>query len=186
MSELSYLKKTSTVGFGHNSYTAITHDHVTESLQPLCVKYGIVLEPSMTETEISMYEVKNKKGETSNRYEARTTACIRVINIDNPDETTSVSAMAHGFDSQDKAPGKAYSMAVKYCYLKLFMLASGDREEDRAEVANIEDLEPLQDEMIKLLMETNGEVGKASMDAINKMSGDQLRAKIQEYNKKEK
>jgi hypothetical protein len=34
-------------------------------------------------------------------------------------------------DSSDKAMGKAYSMALKYCYLKTFMLESLDEEESR-------------------------------------------------------
>lgn len=156
MSELSYLKKNKQVGSGSYGYTAITHDHVTQSLQPLCVKHGLVLEPSMVDVKILRYEVKTKSG-VGDRYETQATAKVKCVNIDNPNEETTVEATAHGFDVQDKSPGKAYSMAVKYCYLKLFMIASGDDEEQRVETAKMVNVEreKLEHELCELLTTQN-------------------------------
>lgn len=157
MNELPYLKKTSTVGYGNNSYTAITHDHVTQSLHPLCVKYGIVMQASMVESSIERYQVVTRKGDTVDRYETKTTAKVKVVNIDSPDDSFEVQATAHGFDSQDKSPGKAYSMAVKYCYLKTFMIASGDDEEERIDtaIAINKESERLKEELTRLLKAKN-------------------------------
>lgn len=158
MSELSYLKKDKQVGFGNSSYTAITHDHVTQSLQPLCVKHGLVLIPSMVDVSVERYEVKTKNG-TGMRYETKATAKVKCINIDEPGDglTVETEATAHGFDTQDKSPGKAYSMAVKYCYLKLFMIASGDNEEERVEADKIisNEREKLESELCELLKVQN-------------------------------
>lgn len=183
MSELSYLKKTETIGYGNNSYTAIGHDHVTESLQPFIVKYGLVLEPSMINTVFERYQVTTRKGDLIDRYETQTTASLKVTNVDNPSEYLTVQATAHSFDSQDKAPGKAYSMAVKYCYLKLFMLASGDEEESRVEQAKVlsDVRQKLENKLIELLMSANKyDSGKTEM-FIKKLSIDQLENKVKEY-----
>lgn len=184
MKEISYIKKTGTVGWGTNSYTAVLHDHVTQQLQPLCVKHGIVLVPQMTNTTIEKYRVQTKKGE-SDRYETRTTAKVTAVNIDNPNETIETTALAHGFDSQDKSPGKAYSMAVKYCYLKLFMLASGDDEEQRVEQTKIVNIErqKLEDEL-KLLLKANDKLNEQSLKYMSTLGIDGLRTKINEYKNK--
>jgi len=163
MSELSYLKKTANVGYGNNSYTAITHDHVTQSLSPLCVKNGVVIQASMVDSNLERYQVTTRKGDTVDRYETQATARIKVVNIDSPEDFFEVQATAHGFDSQDKSPGKAYSMAVKYCYLKTFMIASGDDEEERVEVANAINKErvDLENELSSILRTKNKLDGKA-------------------------
>lgn len=135
MNEVSYLQKTKTVGKGDNAYKAMTHDHVSQSIQPLFVKHGVVAIPSMVRTDIERYMVKTKFGE-SNRYETRAIVKVKFVNIDAPGDFFEVETTAHGFDNQDKSCGKAYSMAVKYCYLKLLMLASGDDEEQRIDDSN--------------------------------------------------
>lgn len=156
MGEISYLKKTANIKAGSGSYSAITHDHVTQSLQPLIVKHGLVIESSMANTSIERYEVKTKYG-VSERYETRTTVEVSIVNIDNPNERTMVKATAHGFDGQDKSVGKAYSMAVKYALLKLFMIASGDEEEERVEVAKMVNSErsKIENELSELLKSQN-------------------------------
>lgn len=185
MSELSYVKKTGKIGYGQNTYTAVLHDHVTQQLQPLCVKHGVVLVPSMIDTTIKKYTVTTKKGE-SDRYETMTTAEIVVVNIDKPDETFTTQATAHSFDNQDKSTGKAYSMAVKYCYLKLFMLASGDEEEDRVETSKIiTDEKKLVSDKLITLLKAHDKYNENTIGFIRNMSIEQLSEKIKEYSSKE-
>jgi len=184
MSEISYLQKTSQVGSGSYGYTALSHDHVTSSLQPLMVKHGLVAETSMKDTVFSKYEVKTRKGDLQDRYEVSCRAEITIVNVDVPTERFTVEASAHGFDPQDKAPGKAYSMAVKYGLLKLFMLASGDQEENRVEetkaVNNIN--EELREELTGLLKAAE-KFTPEYVGIINKMDYKSLVAKISEYKK---
>lgn len=184
MSELSYLKKTAKIGYGNNTYSAITHDHVTESIQPLCVKYGLVLIPEMTDTKIERYTVTNKRGESSERYETITTVVLTVINMDNPEDRFNTQATAHAFDNQDKSSGKAYSMAVKYCHLKTFMLASGDKEEDRNEETKIVCKEMATDKQKKTLFAILGKEKYNENKGIieNKMTKEMASVKIKELN----
>jgi hypothetical protein len=182
MSEISYLQKTGEIGYGNNKYTAILHDHVTKALQPICVKHGLVLIPEMIDTEVLRYQVLKKDGTPMDRYECQTTAKITVVNIDNGSDSFTTQAMAHSFDTQDKSTGKAYSMAVKYCYLKLFMLASGDDEENRVEETKAvnEINKELKDELTNLLKAAD-KFTPEFVSIINKMDYKTLINKINEY-----
>ena len=181
MSEISYLQKTAKVGSGSYGYTALTHDHVTSSIQPLMVKYGLVAETSMINSVFNRYEVKTRKGDIQDRYDVQCDAKVTIVNIDEPTERFSVTASAQGFDPQDKASGKAYSMATKYALLKLFMLASGDDEETRVEetkaVNNITD--DLKVELTKLL-KANGKYTPELVTIINSLDYKTLITKIEE------
>jgi len=186
MSELSYLKKDTNVGYGNNAYNAITHDYVTSKLQPLCVKYGVVIIPNMINSKIERYQITTRKGDLQDRYETQATAKVTLFNIDNPNESIDIQSTAHGFDSQDKSPGKAFSMAVKYCYLKAFMLSTGDNEEERVEEATTVN-KYVEAEKIELkkdlagLLQVAGKYNEASITALNRMGIDQLKDKIKEY-----
>jgi len=148
MGEFSYVKKTGEIEVTKNSsYSAVLHDHVTMMIQPLFVKYGLVSVPQIVEHEYLRYLVANKYGE-KDKYEVRVKVELTVVNSDKPEEKVVVSAVSQGLCNQDKAPGKAYSMAVKYCQLKLLMLASGDQEEERMEESKI-----IKEEIIKLRVE---------------------------------
>ena len=181
MSEISYLQKTAKVGSGSYGYTALTHDHVTSSIQPLMVKYGLVAETSMINSVFSRYEVKTRKGEIQDRYDVQCDAKVTIVNIDEPTERFSVTASAQGFDPQDKASGKAYSMATKYALLKLFMLASGDDEETRVEETKA--VNSMNDDLrIELtdLLKANGKYTPDFVKIINSLDYKTLITKIEE------
>jgi hypothetical protein len=185
MSELSYLKKTASVGFGNNTYTALTHDHVAMSVQPLLVKYRLNAIPTELESTIERYKVTTKKGE-SDRYETVKKVLIDFVNADKPDERHQVVSSAHGFDSQDKSPGKAYSMAVKYALLKTFMIASGDQEEDRVEASKVVSAERQELETeLKELLKLNNKLNEKSIAYMNSLDIDGLKQKIDQYKNQE-
>ena len=117
MKENPYIKKGKTVGYGNNSYTAVTHDDVSMKLNPAMVKYGIATNSSLHDTNIEVREVQTKKG-PSLRYEVSGTISTTFINSSNPEENFTVQSFAVGFDTQDKAAGKAFSMGVKYNLLR--------------------------------------------------------------------
>ena len=127
MAETSYVKKDSTVGWGNNTYSAVSHDAVAGMLHPLLVKHGIVIYPSLKSSE-SIPGVTQKGGEKI-RYEA--TYSVDFVNVDAPEDRLVLEIESHADDNGDKAPGKAVSYAVKMAMLKVFALESGDDDESR-------------------------------------------------------
>tara|TARA_R110002096_G_scaffold417196_1_gene620770 strand:+ start:108 stop:803 length:696 start_codon:yes stop_codon:yes gene_type:complete len=197
MSGISYVQKTGNVPMGKKSYNAVLHDHVTKLVQPYFVDVGIIAIPKVIEHEFSRYTVTNKYGD-SDRYQTDMKVELTIINIDEPEERITVTAVAQGLDPSDKGPGKAYSMAVKYCYLKLLMLESGDQEEDRVEEAKIKEKEhkankgvrdeaaakekaDLCETLIKLLKENNKYAEGKTEGHLEAMSNKQILDRIKIY-----
>ena len=115
MAELGPLEKDAEVT-GNNGkvmYEYISHDAVTAHIRPKLVKYRVMVEPIVTQ-----------RANDGNRTELD--VLVRFINVDSPQEYRTVSVVGYGVDPSDKGPGKAFSYALKYAYLKLFLLNSGD------------------------------------------------------------
>lgn len=117
-----------------SSYTAVSHDDVTSLLHDPIADAGIVAMPRMETCELEVFEqTKSYQGQTSvsRNYLVKVWASVTFFNSDNMSEQFQTQCFAYAIDSGDKATGKAYSMAIKYCYLKTFMLESSDDEESR-------------------------------------------------------
>lgn len=129
MEEVKSVHKDVSVSTGYNgpSYQAVSHDDVTSLLHGPCTKYGIVIMPSIVEKSLTSFT--NNKGNVA--YQVELTVDVHFINSDNREDSITLRSFAYAFDSSDKAVGKAFSMAVKYTYLKTFMLESLDHEEAR-------------------------------------------------------
>ncbi len=110
MKELDYLQKEKKTGL---QYSFVSHDKVTGAVRPLLVKHGIVCWP----TDFVMTQEGN-----------RTQLHCKVIfaNVDDRTDFISADSIGFGIDAQDKGPGKAISYAVKYAYLKVLALETGD------------------------------------------------------------
>lgn len=134
--ELEPLRKDVTVKMGAGSYKAISHDNVTTEISDLMCKYGVVAVPDELNQSQEYREFTNKDGYVSGKFIANVTMEVAFFNQDNPQEyvKTKMSATAH--DANDKAYGKAQSMAVKYCYLKLFRMQTNADEESREPTGN--------------------------------------------------
>jgi hypothetical protein len=126
MREVKTVEKTASIIMVRGSYNAVEHDEVTSLLHGPMVKEGIVANATMESCELS---VLDNNGRPS--YRTDVWVSVTFINADNPDEFMVTKSFSYALDMGDKATGKAYSMAVKYCYLKTFMLASCDKEENR-------------------------------------------------------
>jgi hypothetical protein len=116
------------------SYSAVLHDDVTALLHDPIANAGIVAMPRMETCEVEIIRTsKSYNGQIteSNSYMVKIWASVTFINSENPSEQYQTQCFAYAIDSGDKAAGKAYSMAIKYCYLKTFMLESCDDEESR-------------------------------------------------------
>lgn len=127
MKSTSYVKKDATVGWGNQSYNAVSHDAVAGMLHPLLAEHGIVVFPSLTASESILGHTS--KGSEKIRYEA--TYEVSFVNVDDPADRLVLEIQAHADDNGDKAPGKAVSYAVKMAMLKVFMLETGDNDESR-------------------------------------------------------
>jgi hypothetical protein len=132
MKEVDTVFKGANISMGNGrSYSAVNHDDVARLLhKPLAVE-GIITKVSVEKVEISSREKVNKYGDASLEYRADVWVEVTFINADNPEEREVCKSFAYAFDSGDKAVGKAESMAVKYVFLKNFVLESTDNEESR-------------------------------------------------------
>ena len=100
----------------NNQYTFVSHDAVTAKVRGAFLSHGIISVPRVT---------------SHSRDGNMTVADIEIdfINIDKPDDKITVPCFWYGIDQQDKGVGKAISYAVKYAYLKVFALETGDDPE---------------------------------------------------------
>lgn len=124
---VSYVKKDSTVGFGQNSYKAVSHDAVTTLTRQHFIDHGIMIVPMQKEKGISI-DGETKSGGKKIRFEAMYD--IKFVNIEDATDYLTVTIEAHAEDNGDKAPGKALSYATKSAMLKVLMLETGEDEEE--------------------------------------------------------
>jgi hypothetical protein len=132
MKEVETVFKGANISMGNGrSYSAVNHDDVARLLHKPLAEHGIITKVSVEKVELSSKDKTNKYGDTSLEYRADVWVDVTFINADNPSEREVCKSFAYAFDSGDKAVGKAESMAVKYVFLKNFVLESTDNEESR-------------------------------------------------------
>lgn len=128
MQEIEYVKKDADVSAGAGGrYKAVTHDAVVGLVRKKMVKAGIVVRLEQTGGKILQY--RDGKDIKQHFYRGRYT--VWFVNIDHPQDCLPVQIEGHAMDTQDKAPGKAASYAVKYAMLKTFSIETGENEESR-------------------------------------------------------
>lgn len=133
-SKVKTVYKDAEITAGKGSYSVVTHDSVTRLLHDPISESGIVPFPNQKACSIIPIEKiteYNGKEQRSLIYRADVHAEVKFINADDPSQFIISEAHAYAFDNSDKAVGKAYSMALKMIYLKVFMLESQDEEEAR-------------------------------------------------------
>ena len=126
MTEGVYLKKGS-AGQG----TGAQYDELISKLAPLLSKSGIVITAEKNGDSRSR---SNAKG----NYIFESDFTIHYINMDNPDDRFSTVIESHAMDAGDKAPGKAITYATKISMLKVFGIETGDNEESRADLNDVD------------------------------------------------
>lgn len=132
MKEVETVFKGANISMGNGrSYSAVNHDDVARLLHKPLAENGIITKVSVEKVELSSREKTNKYGDASLEYRADVWVEVTFINADDPTERETCKSFAYAFDSGDKAVGKAESMAVKYVFLKNFVLESTDNEESR-------------------------------------------------------
>ena len=122
MAEVPYVQKESVKGLG---YKIVSHDSVTEAVRPALLRNGVIAYP----VEPLEYT------QAGNMTQLKMT--MRFANIDNPTDHIDIPSFGYGISNQDRGPGMAMSYAVKYAYLKMMGLSSGE-DSDKGNEAKIE------------------------------------------------
>lgn len=113
MAEVGRVEKDGTVKIGSSGYDYISHDAVTATIRGSFLRHGVMVIPTVS-------------GSVVNGNRTELTISVKFVNIDQPDDAIEIETLGFGVDQSDKGPGKAFSYAVKYAYLKLLMLNSAD------------------------------------------------------------
>ena len=125
------LGKDSRVGTGGGTYAAISHDKVTAFIRPKMVQAGVMHWIDCIEATDADTGAATGKGRKIVQHRAKFN--ITFANVYNKDDLIIITQYAYADDYGDKAPGKASSYAMKYALLKMFMIETGDEDEQRIE-----------------------------------------------------
>ena len=139
MGELSAIQKTANVKMGRGSYEAVEHDEVARVLHPLMHQCGLNFYPTVKSSTVDLQRYMTRDGEAERFFV--TTVIDYSFQCTESETSVEGSTFAYAIDSGDKAFGKAYSMAVKYAFLKTFVLESKDGEENRTAEGKTSDKE---------------------------------------------
>lgn len=144
--EVDYIKKDSTISMGgSSSYTAVSHDQVSEKIRRVLFKNGVMPIASLSSVNYDSFSYVDRYGNNKKMYTCEVLVNVKMVNSEDPTDLIEVSSSSFSMDSGDKSFGKAMSMAVKYAILKLFMIPTGDKEEERME-SDVEALDPRSEE----------------------------------------
>jgi hypothetical protein len=122
---VQYLQKDASV----TGYRAITHDYVTSEVRTHLISNGIVVIPRQVECEVRETGKTTKQGVPFTAYVGMYE--FDFVNMDEPTDKVTVRVGAMSEDTADKGPGGAISYAMKYAFLKLFNIETGEAEESR-------------------------------------------------------
>lgn len=134
-------------------YNYVSHDSVTAKIRETFLKVGIMPITSVVHHE----RVGNN---TFVKIE------IKLVNINDHQDYIVITGVGEGNDSQDKGIGKAISYAVKYAYLKLLCLETGD--------------DPEQDN-IETELESNNEKSEIISQIMDMVDNYNLNSKLVDY-----
>jgi len=128
MQEVNYLSKDDKVGYGQNSYKAITDEKVRKTLRESMAKYGLVIFQESIDFEETIHRWQEEyKGQIKQKQQVKITAKVtyKIVHVDSG-ESQKIQSLGIGIDPQDKSAGKATTYAMKYALLNLFLIPTGD------------------------------------------------------------
>ena len=124
MEESEAIEKNMSVGFGSNSYKAISEASVLNAVKPLLRKHKLILFPIRIEAKDMVDTFTTAKGE-SVRLMTQVKATYKIVDAETG-EFDILETIGNGVDTQDKASGKAMTYAYKALLQKTFCLFSGE------------------------------------------------------------
>lgn len=105
----------------HHKYWYTTDADLNAFIGPLFNKYHLVVAPSVTGVERIALEGKQQL--------TRVLLHIAIINADKPTDRIEVDWIGEGGDTVDKGAYKAFTGGLKYFYMKMLQVATGDDPE---------------------------------------------------------
>jgi len=177
MSSVSYIQKDSNV---MDRYKAVSHDKVIATVRPFLIASGIVITSSQKSVEVPFHTVPSAKPV----HLFRAVYTISFVNIDNPEDKISVDVESHSMCTDDKAPGKTYSYAVKMAILKAFCLETGvdDESPNAKQDVEISIVTKQQADELRKKAQSLGK-GKKVLQAVNVQMFEQIPASKYEWAK---
>jgi len=120
------------------NYDYISHNAVTELIQPLLVKHGVDACPALQNVVRDQYDVAAYKADDPPTIKNRLTVYfdIKFVNVDDPKDFEMIPWIAEAVGNDDKQLGIAVSAGIRQCYQKRFKLRSGDPDIEEGNVGN--------------------------------------------------
>jgi len=128
------LRKDVTVTEG-GRYNAVSHDAVTRHLRGHMVEHGIVRVIDLLESTNEPTGQTTKSGTPWFKFTGR--FAVHYINADDAEDRVITHVHAEALDFGDKGPGKALSYAAKSADLKMFLIPTGEDDEERPAQADM-------------------------------------------------
>ncbi len=159
MAGLPYIQKKKAMSVGASTIKTLSYEDLAAEVQPLLISCGLVMESRLHKQTTEIHE-SEKPGFNGGPPKKVTTTIatvemqFRLVNVEDPtDKTEWATFPGMGFDTSDKAMGKATTYAAKDFIRKTFVVPSGEEPEDdnheRPSVKANEDFPP-----------TSGPIGK--------------------------
>lgn len=133
--EVRNVEKNLNIGTGQSSYKAVADIDVLMKVKEAEKKFGLVSIPVKQElVKSEILRTVGQGGYEKINYVDVVKMTLRIINIENPDETVEVESFGRGLDAGDKGFGKASTYARKYALLNAYKIATGqDPDEQKSE-----------------------------------------------------
>jgi len=116
------------VGFDskhQQGWTYASFDAIANVLRPVLAKHGLSVAPTMDSAEIKE-NGQNKYG----NIEWLATACISLALMHSGGAMRVTKHQGQGSDYSDKAINKAWTVAAKYALMRLFLISTGEKDEN--------------------------------------------------------
>lgn len=127
MDEVQYLQKE----YNKNlKFSVVSHDEVTQAIRKAAIKHGVFIHVTTMECDTEIIERPSKYDPDRKVSYTDVQIMVSFINVDSPEDCTTSRFHGAGEGSDNKTPGIAYSFAIKTAMLKMFMIPTGEIEEE--------------------------------------------------------
>lgn len=153
--EVRNVEKNLNIGTGQSSYKAVADIDVLMKVKEAEKKFGLVSIPVKQElVKSEILRTVGQGGYEKINYVDVVKMTLRIINIENPDETVEVESFGRGLDAGDKGFGKASTYARKYALLNAYKIATGqDPDEQKSEQQMAPTQNDVRDKVMDYLMQ---------------------------------
>lgn len=153
--EVRNVEKNLVVGTGNSSYKAVGDLDVLMKVKEAETKFRLVSIPvHQTLIKSEIVRVIGSNGYEKITYADIVRMVVKIVNLDNTNETIDIESFGRGLDAGDKGFGKASTYARKYALLNAYKIATGedpDQNKSEQQVALTKD--EIRDKVINYMMQ---------------------------------